>query len=134
MAKKTWKEKLNCGKMPEVKLLLHSFGNMKEGDKMLIPSPILIKDYIESIPAGQQKSIPQMKKEFAEEYKATGVCHLTTGIFCRIVAEASLEDFNNGEKSITPFWRLISPKDKIAQKLTCGTAFIQELRDKEGLG
>jgi hypothetical protein len=133
MATKTWNEKLNCDKEAQIKVLSHSFGEMREGDKMLIPSPLLIKEYMESIPQGNQKSIAEMRKELAFQFKADGTCHLTTGIFCRIVAEAALEDLALGQNKITPFWRVISSKDKISKKLSCGIDFINTYRQKEDL-
>lgn len=133
MARKTWKEKLNNGKLPEVKVLSHGFGSMKEGDQMLIPSPQLIQEYMNSIPPGHQKSIPEMRKELAAKYNAHGTCPLTTGIFSRIVAESALEDAAAGMDEITPFWRVIRPQDNIASKLSCGVEFIRKRRQKEGI-
>lgn len=77
-----------------------------------------------------------MRSDLAAEYHAEKTCPVTSGIFLRIVAEANYEQFAKNEislKEITPFWRIITPKSKLALKLTFGTEFLIEKRKEEGL-
>jgi len=60
-------------------------------------------------------------------------CPMVTGISLRIVSEASYEEFGIGIDTITPFWRIVNPKSKLASKLTCGIDFIIENQKKEGI-
>ena len=56
-----------------------------------------------------------------------------TGIFLRIVSEASYEEYDNGIdlNTITPFWRMVNPNSKLAGKLACGIDFIAERHIKK---
>jgi hypothetical protein len=135
MAKKTWKEKLNSKKQPEVKLLTFNFAGLKEGSKMLVSSPLEIDEYIKQIPKGNFINIDKMKSDLAKKHKADGVCPVTTAIFLRIVAESAIEDLNAGmtKNKVTPFWRIIEPGSKIAEKLEFGSQVITDLRQEEDL-
>lgn len=132
---KTWNQKLNNPRPAEVETTTKAFAGIGVGATMLIPTPILVRDYVAAIPIGKSRTVDQMKRDLAAKFGAEVTCPLTTGIFIRIVAEAALEDLAQ-EKSldeITPFWRLIAPKDKVVLKLTCGKEFIEDRRAAEGI-
>ncbi len=76
-----------------------------------------------------------MRNDLAIEYQADKTCPVTSGIFLRIVSEAAYEELKSGKKidTVTPFWRIVDPKSKLAGKLECGIEFIKEQRDKEGV-
>ena len=57
-----------------------------------------------------------MRKNFALTHLAYVTCPVTTGIFLRIVSEASCEKIIQGEKNPTPFWRVVDPQSKLAIK------------------
>jgi hypothetical protein len=102
---------------------------------MLIPTPIIVKAYIESIPRSQVRTPPEMRANLAEQHGTDMTCPLTAGIFTRIVAEAALDEMRAGKSpdAITPFWRLVAPKTPLAKKLSCGQEFLLERRKAEGL-
>ena len=130
----TWVEKLNCTKEPKKKMLEKSVSGMQAGDLMYISTPKEIEAYIDAIPKGQCVTIKKMRQDLATKNSTDCTCPLTTGIYLRIVAEAALEKSAQGMKdAITPFWRVISPDDKIAEKLSCGIEYIQNVRKKEGI-
>ena len=133
--KKTWKEKLEVDRKPEVEKTEKSFAGVKEGQLMLIPTPKLVDAYIRQIPKGSQADTQQIRKDLAAEYHAETTCPLTTGIFLRIVAEVAYEDYQNGRSltEITPFWRAMDEFTPAAKKLTFGTALLKEQRRKEKL-
>lgn len=118
---------------PEVSELEKPFAGYPAGAKMLIPTPAVIKGYIEGIPLGQAKSVPEMRTDLAKKFDADMTCPLTTGIFTRIVAEAALDDLNEGQavENVTPFWRIVDPKGPLAKKLSCGPEFVAERRTAE---
>jgi len=131
--KKTWNEKLATG-TPKVEQVEKAFAGLKPGQRMLVASPMVVRDYIAAIPRGETRSIVQMREDLARAHAAEVTCPLTTGIFVRIAAEAALEDLARGKKlhEITPFWRAVDEKSPIAKKLSCGPDFITIQRRVEG--
>ena len=130
---KSWKEKLNIDKSFVVKRLDKNFSDMKVGENMLIATPKIIDDYIKQIPKGININIKTLRNDLALTFNADTTCPVTTGIFLRIVSEAAFEDFLNGEKNITPFWRVVDHESKTATKLACGINFIKKRRSEENI-
>ncbi|MGB0896372.1 MAG: hypothetical protein ACPGU9_00990 [Flavobacteriaceae bacterium] len=135
MAKKTWIEKRDAKKEAIVKTIDKRFADMTEGCRMFIATPQIVDDYVNCINPGNQLDIPTMRNDLAIEYCAEKTCPVTSSIFLRIVAKAALEELEQGktQEDITPFWRMMTPDDKIAQKLSCGVDFIKNQRRKEGI-
>jgi len=133
--RKTWQEKLHNGHKWKVEVIDGKFADIPEGATMLVPTPEIVDAYIRDIPEGTQTSLQQMRKDLAAEYNAQYCCPITAGIFLRIAAEAAYEAYSAGMalKKITPFWRMIDRKAPVVKKLTFGTDFIKEQREKEGL-
>ena len=133
--RKTWIEKRDLEKQPEVKRIDADFADMKKGDKMLIATPAIVDIYVRHIPKGKEGSLAQMRKDLAADYQADKTCPVTSGIFLRIVAEAAYEEYMQGKpiSKITPFWRIINQKSPAAKKLTFGIDFLVEQRRKEKL-
>jgi len=130
---KTWHQKLYNGAEPKVEVTDRAFAGIPAGKTMLIPTPVLVQEYVERIPKGQSKTLEQMRNDLAAEFKADVTCPLTTGIFIRIVAEAALDEHRNGKglDEIVPFWRVLDEKSKAAKKLTCGPEFLTQMRQSE---
>jgi hypothetical protein len=59
---------------------------------------------------------------------------VTTAIFLRVVAEVALADMAKGvdQGKVVPFWRVITVKDKVAAKLSCGAEGVEHLARLEG--
>lgn len=133
--RKTYTEMLNRPRTPEVCVTEKAFAGIPAGVAMLIPSPEQIRNFILEIPEGQFVPIGQMRESLARRNRADVTCPLTTGIFLRIVAEAAWEDLEKGMpvEEITPFWRVIEPKDNVAKKLKCGPEWIEKQRATEGI-
>ncbi len=130
---KTWKQKLNSGQAAHVEVTTKPLAGIPIGVKMLIPTPLLVREYVESIPEGQTRTMEQMRAELASKFDALYTCPLTSGIFIRIVAEAALDDHRLGAPltEITPFWRVLDARSTAGKKLTCGTDFLTEMRKSE---
>ncbi len=133
--RKSWVEKLNVDRRPEIEKVEKDFGGVKAGQMMLIPTPRLVDAYIRQIPEGKQVDSLTLRKDLAAEYHAEITCPLTTGIFIRIAAEAAYEAYQQGTPldKITPFWRVMDETSPAAKKLTFGTALLKQQRKKEGL-
>ena len=131
--RKSWKDKMNINKSYVVKRLEKKFSDMKEGENMLIATPMIIDEYIKQIPKGINVNIKTLRRDLALTYNADTTCPLTTGIFIRIVSEAAYENFLNGDRNITPFWRVVDHESKSASKLACGINFIKKRRVEENI-
>ncbi|MDI9356008.1 MAG: hypothetical protein QM536_03155 [Chitinophagaceae bacterium] len=133
--KKSWIEKLNQQKEPQVKRIEVAFADMPAGSTMFIPTPKIIESYIKKIGFGKKTSIKTLRQDLACENNAEHTCPVTTGIFLRIVAEAHYEKFAKGEpiEQIAPFWRMIEPDSNIAKKLSFGQDFVRQqiLKEKQ---
>jgi hypothetical protein len=133
--RKTWHEKLQNGRSPKIETVDEKFADVPAGSKLLIPTPQLISDYIKKIPPGVHVTLQQMRKDLAADYHAEYTCPVTSGIFLRIVAEAAYEDYTAGkpEAEITPFWRMVDSKMKLAKKISFDPNFIALRRSAEAL-
>lgn len=131
--RKSWTTKMLDGRMPEVRIVREAYAGMARGSRMLISSPTEIAAYLRTIPAGESRSVVQLRADLARVHGADGTCPLTTGIFMRIVAEAAWEELQAGADpgEITPFWRVIAPDSRLAHKLACGADFIAGMRLNE---
>ena len=131
--RKTWQEKMDDGREPQIEKADKDFAGIKTGQKMLIPTPKLIDEYIRQIPKGKKIDGTTLRKDLAIEHGAEVTCPLTTGIFIRIVAEAAYEEYQKGKPvtAITPFWRVIDERSPTAKKLTFGIEFLRDQRERE---
>lgn len=125
---KSWKEKFFSKKDFNIKTIEKSFWGYEANSKMLIPTPLMIQDYINQIKSGNISAIETMRNDLAIEYGADFTCPMTTGIFLKIVAEYNYENRSQKDFQICPFWRIIDPNSKLAGKLSFGAAFLLQQR------
>ncbi len=136
MAKKSWAEKMLTPVAPEVIILEKQIGKWGgPGDRMLIPTPGLIKAEIDRLGSGQSISPVEMRARLSTEHSTDFACPMTTGIFLRIVSEAAWDEHLMGAslETVTPFWRAVDPKSPLAKKLACGLEFVVQMRKSEGI-
>ena len=129
--KKSWIDKFNQPREKMIKVLDTDFSDMKVGEKMLIATPKIIDEYINQVPKSYTVDMKTMRKDLALTHQADVTCPVTTGIFLRVVSEASFEKIILGEKNPTPFWRVVDPKSNLAKKLACGSKLIRDMRALE---
>lgn len=130
---KTWNEKLTGGQPAHVAVLEKAFAGLRPGELLFIPSPLLVRDYMQAIPFGERRTIAQMRAEMAACHGAKATCPLTASLFARIAAEAAWEDLRAGKSisEIAPFWRLIDADSAVGRRLSCGPDFILTTRANE---
>lgn len=135
MAKKTAREKLAVKKDIKKVLMEKGFGGIKPGETMLVATPQMVDAYIRKIPHGEARSLLELRDDLATTEGCDGTCPMSTSIFVRMVAEAALEDLQDGKSvsEVSPFWRVITSKDKIAKRLNLDPAWIDEQRSLESL-
>ena len=132
---KSWAEKRDTNKEIQVKINDKKFADIPAGTRMLIPSPKIVDDFVKTIPNGSFMSTKDLRNRLAIQYDAEMTCPLVTGIFLRIISEAAYEEYQldkNIEK-ITPFWRVVDPDSKLANKLTFGTEFLIQNQANENI-
>lgn len=132
---KTWNEKLNIDRKPEVGPSVRKIDGFPPGSMMLVSTPREVRDYVMALKPGTKSSIPEMRESLAKQFGAEVTCPMVSGIFARIVSEAALEDHRDGMPldKITPFWRLVDPKTPLAKRLSCGPDFVERQRKSEGI-
>ena len=133
--RKSWIEKRDINKHIQIKLNPKKFADIPAGSKMLIPTPRVVDNLVKSIPYASSLNSSQIREKLANDYNAEMTCPLVTGISMRIVSEAAYEEFliNGNLDIITPFWRIVEPGSKLAEKLACGINFIIERQIYEGI-
>lgn len=131
----TWQQKLNAKKEPKLQVLQKAMAGIPAGGNLFLPTPQVIKQFMDQIPQGSSVSLAEMRQQIAQAHKGDGSCPLSTSTAARIVAESAWEEIESGKKTeqVTPFWRVIEPGSSIAQKLACGSAFIEDMRKQEGI-
>ena len=132
---KSWAEKRDTNKEIQVKINDKKFADIPAGTRMLIPSPKIVDDFVKTIPNGSFMSTKDLRNRLAIQYDAEMTCPLVTGIFLRIISEAAYEKYQldkNIEK-ITPFWRVVDPDSRLANKLTFGTEFLIQNQANENI-
>ena len=130
---KTWRQKLDGGQPAHVEVLTKKFGGAPEGAKMLVATPRMVDEYMRKVPAGESRSVAQMRLDLARDHGADISCSISTSIFARIAAEAALEETEQGAalSEVTPFWRVIDEGSPIAKKLSCGVDLVRAQRAQE---
>jgi len=128
---KSWREKFFSKKEFEIKTIQKDFWGHVAGSKMLIPTPLMIQEYINHIESGNISEVEIMRNDLAIEHGADFTCPMTTGIFLRIVAEYNYEKLCQNEIKICPFWRIIDPKSKLSDKLSFDKKIVIDKRSIE---
>lgn len=130
---KSWTEKFAHPPKPVVSRLDKPYAGHEPGARMLIPTPAVVAAYVATIPAGETRTMPQLREDLAAAHRADFTCPLTTGIFLRIAAERAWEQHQTGTplRDIPPFWRAVDLKSPMVKKLACGVDFITSQRARE---
>lgn len=129
-----WRKRFGAAKPPHVVMLHADFAGVKAGNTMLISSPGEIAQYIARIPQGETRTIDRLRNELARKAGANAMCPVTTSIYLKVVAEVALADLAEGKalSEVVPFWRVVLPDSKVAQKLSCGPDHVAHLIALDG--
>jgi hypothetical protein len=129
----SWAAKMQKSRKQKLVVLDKPFAGIPAGSTLLVATPALVAKYIDEIPRGETRTVVRMRNELARRHRAQATCPVSTGIFLRIVAEASLEALASGKGAdeVTPFWRVVEPTSALAKKLSCDEAFLKALIEVE---
>ncbi len=89
---------------------------------MLIPRPVDLEAVMRQIPRGKLVTTDRLREVLARAHQADYTCPLVTGIFVRLIGEAAEEDADSGVADVAPWWRVVSPKGQLNEKLPGGVA------------
>ncbi len=127
-----WREKM---KRPEEPKMVDIPARMQKRfgmGKMLIPTPMLLDELIRKVPSKKLVTVGILREYLADKFGAGTTCALTTGIFLRIVAEAAQESLQDGERNITPYWRVVKSDGRLNPKFPGGSQAHASMLEKEG--
>jgi len=114
-----WREKIEKPQEPKLVQVPPRMSQFGKG-LMLIPTPKLVDETVRQIARGRLVTVGEIRRKLAADFAADVTCPLTTGIFIRIVAEASEEDRANGRKRVAPYWRVIKDDGSLNPKFPGG--------------
>jgi hypothetical protein len=97
-----WNAKLRPELEPEI------VTDKRLGDRLLLPTPLLVAEEIARVPTGGTITMSQVRANLAKRFGADRTCPLMTGIFVKIVAGAVAEDLAQRHKPRWAVWRLIN--------------------------
>jgi hypothetical protein len=97
-----WNTKLRPNLEPEI------VTDKRVGDRLLLPTPLLIGAEIAAVPPGSTIRVSELRKQLAHRFGADRTCPLMTGIFIKILAGALAEDLAQRRKPRWPVWRLVA--------------------------
>lgn len=97
-----WSAKLRPELEPEI------VTDKRLGDRLLLPTPLLVAEEIAQVPPGGTITVSQVRANLARRFGADRTCPLMTGIFVKILAGAVAEDLVQGHKPRWPVWRLVN--------------------------
>ena len=119
-AKKTWREKLHDAKdLPKI-VRPRGKGAAHLGKRMVVPAPLDVDALMKKVRRGRVTTVGALREKLAAAHDADTACPLTTGIFCRIAANAAQEAEDAGRKRITPWWRTLKAKGELNPKYPGG--------------
>ncbi len=132
---KSWTDRLNAAEEAKIKPSPRSFGDVIEGQPMLVPTARQVDDFMRSIPEGKSLDVRAFRRALAEEHGAEVTCPVYTGYHLRTVAEAAYEALERGVpiQEIAPFWRVLDEATPTTDRLTFGAEFVAVRRRAEGL-
>jgi hypothetical protein len=126
-SRKSWLPKLN----PEQEIKLTT--DKRNGDSMLVPTPMLMAAEIRKIPKGKVRKIGVIRDKLAADHNVDHTCPLVAGIFMSILAGAAEEQFAAGKKRVVaPYWRVILDDGSVRIKEPPGPERAIELLQQEG--
>lgn len=125
--KKSWITKLNPEQ--EIKLTV----DKRNGDSMLIPTPMLMAAEIRRIPKGKVRRIGAIRDKLARDHGVDRTCPMVAGIFLSVLAGAAEEQFAAGRKRVVaPYWRVLQDDGSIRSKEPPGVKRQVALLEEEG--
>ena len=129
---KKWREKLNKKDLPKIVEIPEKLAKKWGNGTMVVPSPLEVKEIMDSVPYGKLITVDLIRKKLAEKHDTIIACPLTTGIFIGIVAKAAEEAKKEGDEDTTPYWRTLKTNGMLNEKYPGGIERHKKLLEEEG--
>ena len=113
-----------------IKIRPHSVNGVMIDQTMLLPSAEAVIREILAVPAGETRSLAELREQLAHRYGAGATCPVTTQRMIKVVAAKSVADHQAGRDAV-PFWRVVDPDKPNGAKLPGGREFILARRRDE---
>jgi len=131
--RKSWQEKLRAsGNLPVVEPMPPRMVRIFGEGTICVPAPLEVDEIMRSVPWGKLMSVNQIRAVVAERHGATIGCPMGCGIFIAIAAWAADEMESEGQKDVTPWWRIVKEGGKLNEKYPGGVAAQWERLEAEG--
>lgn len=131
--KLSWAEKLNDSKdLPKVVPITGNMVKRWGTGTVVIPAPLEVDELMRKVPFGRVTTLNNIRMALAKKHNASICCPLTTGIFAWIAANAAVEQQQNGETIITPYWRTLKANGFLNDKYPGGVDIQKHLLESEG--
>jgi hypothetical protein len=117
----SWRQKLARQQEAKIVSIPPKMQHLGKGT-MVIPRPLDVDALIRKVRQGKLVTVTQLREELAKRSQVDVACPLTTGIFIRIAAEAAEEGRRSGQKTVTPYWRVLSSDGSLNPKFPGGVA------------
>ncbi len=128
-----WRQKFEKPQQLKMVVIDKPYAGIMAGSRVLIGTPRLVADYIEAIPCGETREIPQMRSELAKQHDCQAMDPMSTAMLIRIAAATAIEDMQSGVavSGVIPFWRLLKSSDRISRRLDIDSAWLDNQRQGE---
>ncbi|HTN49140.1 MAG TPA: hypothetical protein VMK32_06895 [Burkholderiaceae bacterium] len=103
-----WNAKLRPGLEPEIVI------DKRYGDRLLLPTPLLIAGEIAAIPSGATLAVSALRRTLAARFGADRTCPLMTGMFLKIIAGAVADDLVQRHPPRWPVWRVVGDDGRLS--------------------
>ena len=113
-----------------IKIRPHRVNGVMVEQTMLMPSAEAIARQIQAVPAGETRSLAELRQQLAQAHGAEATCPVTTQRMIKIVAAKSVADHQAGRQAV-PFWRVVDPDKPNGKRLPGGSDFILARRRDE---
>jgi alkylated DNA nucleotide flippase Atl1 len=128
----SWREKLENSAHAKVVPIPEAMRKRFGSGTMLIPKPLDVDALIRRVPEGKPITTEMLRAALACAGGADVACPLVTGISIRIVAEAAEEDALQGQRRITPYWRVVRADGSLLTRIPGGAEAQGERLQAEG--
>ena len=120
--RKSWREKMDNPSLPRLVDIPANMRKRYGTGTMVIPHPREVDAAIRNVPQGSLLTVSGLCAALAARHGADVACHMATGMFIRISAEAAEESARAGDADMTPYWRLVKDDGSLNPKFPGGVA------------
>lgn len=113
-----------------IKIRPHRVNGVMVDQTMLLPSAEAVARQISAVPAGETRSLAELREQLARHHGAEATCPVTTQRMIKVVAARSVADHQSGREAV-PFWRVVDPDKPNGARLPGGRDFILARRRDE---